>query len=105
MQKINTDEFEEIVYDEEQSALVFFHREGCFVCEGLEDLLVDLEDDYEEKVEFRKVDVEEESELFSRFGLKGVPQVILFQEGSPVKILSGKKDDEEYENAIETFIA
>ena len=50
------------------------------------------------------MDVETENDLFSRFGLKGVPQVILFSEGNPVSTLSGRKDDEDYENALESLI-
>lgn len=104
MKEIDTEEFEEIVYDEEETAAIFFHRQGCHVCEELEELLESIEDDYVDKMVFSSVDVEAQKELFSRFGLKGVPQVILFQAGSPVKIISGLKEQSFYEEEIADLI-
>lgn len=104
MRKINTEQFDELIYDNEAVALVFFHRRGCHVCEELSGFLEELEDDLSGDVLFAETDVEEENDLFSRFGLKGVPQTILFSNGNLVKTLSGRKDDEEYEQALNELI-
>lgn len=46
------------------------------------------------------VDVEAQPKLFQRFGLKGVPQVMFFQEGAFTAKLAGEKDLEAYEDQI-----
>lgn len=103
MRTLDTDAFDELIYDDEADALILFHRNGCGVCEEVGTTLGTLEEDYPDVV-FGEVDVEAENDLFSRFGLKGVPQVILFSEGNPISTLSGRKDDEDYENALESLI-
>lgn len=104
MKDINTEKFEETVYDDEATAVIFFHRQGCYVCEELSVLLDELNEDFSGKAVFASVDVEAENELFSRFGLKGVPQVILFKSGSPVKTISGLKDGSVYNEEIAKLI-
>lgn len=104
MRNRTEEEFDEIIYDDEETACVFFHRKGCHVCEAIEPILKDLEEDYKEEIHFLAVDVEEEKGLFSRLGLKGVPQVLFFQDGSLVKRLAGKREEEEYEDALEELV-
>lgn len=96
-------EFDEIIYDDESTALVLFHRQGCHVCEAITPILTELEDEYEGQVEFLSVDVEDNG-VFSRFGIMGVPQVLLFKEGSLRKRLSGFKRLDEFQDAIESVI-
>lgn len=103
VRSLDTEAFDELIYDDEAEVLILFHRNGCGVCEEVVTTLEPLEEDYPDVV-FGKVDVEAENDLFSRFGLKGVPQVILFSEGNPVSTLSGRKDDMDYENALESLI-
>lgn len=104
MIKINAEEFDEIIYDDEEKVLAFFHKKGCSICGELSELLEDLEIQYGSEIKFAEVDVEEENTLFSRFGLKGVPQVLLFADGNPAKTISGLKDEEVYVDAIEKLI-
>ena len=99
MKEILTDDFDERIYDDEETALVFFHRAGCHVCDALGRLLSDLEDDYN-GVAFYAVSAETGMDLFERFGLLGVPQTLFFAHGSLFRRISGKKDDREYEDAL-----
>ena len=78
MEKINADTFEEIVYDDAEACLVLFSRKSCHVCQKVHPKLHEIEEDYAGKFGFYTVDVEEERELFQRFSLKGVPQVLFF---------------------------
>lgn len=104
MRKINEEEFDELIYDDEKKTVIFFHRKGCYVCEELSTLLEEMEEDYGTELSFAEVDVEEEADLFARFSLKGVPQTILFANGNLLETLSGRKEDEVYEVAFENLI-
>ena len=99
MKQISTDDFDERIYDDEETALVFFHRDGCTVCSSLERYLLDIEDDYT-GVAFYAVSAEDSMELFERFSLMGVPQTLLFARGALVQRLSGRKRDDDYEQAL-----
>lgn len=104
MQKLDTALFEEIVYDDGEACLVEFSRKSCHVCQSVKPKLEELEEDYEGKFGFYIVDVEEQPGLFSRFSLKGVPQVLFFNDGEYVGKMSGEKEIEDYEEKIEEIL-
>ena len=100
MKELNQEAFDEIVYDECEPCLVVFSRKDCHVCQAVKPKLAELEEDYGDRFGFYMVDVEAQPKLFQRFGLKGVPQVMFFQEGAFTAKLAGEKDLEAYEDQI-----
>ncbi|MBQ7545163.1 MAG: thioredoxin family protein [Synergistaceae bacterium] len=99
MNDLTQDEFDELIYDDEQAAVIFFHKTGCAVCEEVSGKLDGLSRNY--NLIFAGVNALEERELFSRFGLRGVPQVLFFKDGRLLKTLAGRHDSREYVNSIE----
>ena len=53
---------------------------------------------------FYHVDIEAEKDLFNRFSLKGVPQVLFFNEGEFLGKFAGKKEEEDYTNKIDEIL-
>lgn len=107
MKKIDSSEFEQYVYDDCQPCLVMFTRKTCHVCQQVHPKIEELSEDetYRDKFWFYEVDVEEQPELFQRFSLKGVPQVLFFDNGEYVAKFAGEKATEECEEKIESIIA
>lgn len=99
MNDLTQEEFDELIYDYEQAAVIFFHKDGCAVCvevlRRLEGLLADC------TLTFAGVNAIQERELFSRFGLRGVPQVLFFRDGRLLKSIAGNQNTEEYVTGIE----
>lgn len=104
MQKLNTELFEEIVYDEGEPCVVVFSRQSCHVCQEVKPMLEEIVKEYQGKVSLYYVDVEEDKGLFQKFSLKGVPQVLFFKDGELLAKLAGKKEDEEYKEKIDEMI-
>lgn len=104
MEKLNANLFEEIVYDDGEPCLVCFSRTSCHVCQEVKPMLEELAPEYEGKFGFYQVDIEEEKALFQRFSLKGVPQVLFFNEGEFLGKMAGKKEEEEYKEKIASII-
>lgn len=104
MQKLDSSQFEEIIYDDGEPCLVEFSRKSCHVCQAVKPKLEELEEDFDGKFGFYMVDVEEQPALFQRFSLKGVPQVLFFNEGEYVGKMSGEKEIEDYEAKIEEIL-
>lgn len=99
MNRLNQEEFDELIYDNEEAAVIFFHKEGCSVCSEVSGKLEGLIENY--NLTFAGVDAIEERELFSRFGLRGVPQVLFFRDGRLLRTLAGRKDTSDYLMGIE----
>ncbi|MBR1672934.1 MAG: thioredoxin family protein [Fretibacterium sp.] len=94
MNRLTEEEFDDLVYDREESAVIFFHREGCSACAEAANQLESLSED--KSWTFAEVDALEEKELFARFRLNGVPQVLFFRGGRLLNALPGKRSDAEY---------
>jgi thioredoxin 1 len=69
--------------------LVDFTAVWCGPCKMLELVVSQLSQDWDGKVKFVKLDVDDNSSLAVKYGVMGVPTLILFVKGNPVQRLSG----------------
>lgn len=100
MLRLDSNTFEEIIYDNGEPCLVIFSRKTCHVCKDVVPVLEDLEPKYEGEFGFYYVDVEEQAPLFQRFSLKGVPQILFFKDGEYQGKMAGKVEDDQVEEKI-----
>lgn len=100
LQQLNSSLFEEIIYDNCEPCLVIFSRKDCHVCKEIVPMLEELQPQYDGKFGFFYVDVEEDKNLFQRFSLKGVPQILFFNNGEYQGKLAGKVEEEDVEEKI-----
>jgi thioredoxin 1 len=104
LQQLNTNTFEEIIYDNGEPCLVIFSRKGCHVCKQVVPVLEELQPKYEGKFGFYYVDVEETASLMQRFSLKGVPQILYFNDGEYRGKQAGLVEDEKVEEKIANIL-
>ena len=104
MKKLNSVAFEEYVENDGETCLVIFSRKTCHVCQAVHAILDDLEQDYKGKMPFYEVDVEEEQGLFEKMMMKGVPQVVIFDNGEPVEKLAGSHEEDDYIDENKKYI-
>lgn len=105
MLDLNAQSFDEKIYDDGENCLVIFSRTSCHVCQEVHPILDEIEKQYAGKpFGFYHVDIEAEKDLFNRFSLKGVPQVLFFSDGEFVGKFAGKKEEEEYTAKIDEII-
>ncbi|WP_434510004.1 thioredoxin family protein [Desulfitobacterium sp. AusDCA] len=100
LQPLNSNSFEEVIYDYGEPCLVIFSRKTCHVCEGVVPILEEMQPKYGGKFGFYYVDVEEQKPLFQRFSLKGVPQILFFKDGEYQGKLAGAVDEEKVSDKI-----
>ena len=81
---INTDNFEEEVIKAEGKVLVDFFATWCGPCTMLAPVLEQVADSKPE-VKIVKVDVDEETELATRYKVMSIPTLIVFEKGEVVK--------------------
>ncbi|MEG6522946.1 thioredoxin family protein [Desulfotomaculum sp. 1211_IL3151] len=100
LQQLNSNSFEEIIYDNAEPCLVVFSRKNCHVCKEVVPMLEDLQPKYEGKFGFYSVDVEEQKNLSQRFSLRGVPSIVFFNEGELQGKMAGNVEEEQVEEKI-----
>lgn len=64
--------------------VVDFWAEWCGPCKMIGPIVEDLAHDYEEKVIIGKLDVDENNDITSRFGIRNIPTILFFKDGQQV---------------------
>jgi thioredoxin 1 len=74
--------FEEEVLNSNTPVLVDFWAEWCGPCKMIAPVLDELAGDYTGKVKVCKMDVDANKETPAKFGIRGIPTLIIFKDGS-----------------------
>jgi len=80
--------------------LVDFWADWCMPCRMVAPVIEQLAAEFEGSVTVAKVDVDQENGLAARYGVEGIPTVILFSEGVEAKRFVGVQPKETYAAAL-----
>ena len=89
MESISENDFEDVVIKSDTPVLVDFWAEWCGPCKALGPKLEALSKEYEGKVKFVKVNVDQNRDSAIKYGVRGIPTIILFKNGDVVDQLVG----------------
>ena len=101
--EVNKKNFEKEVLEEEKPVLVDFSAEWCGPCQLLKPIFDELSKEIKE-IKFVKVDVDEEKELALKYGVGGVPCLILFKNGEVFDMLVGLTSKEYLKNWLKGYV-
>jgi len=89
-----TKSFENII-NSEKPVLIDFFATWCGPCKTLAPILKEVKDSLGERISIIKIDVDKNQELASKYQVRGVPTMILYQSGKQLWRQSGvlSKDD------------
>ena len=68
-------------------------------------ILEQLADEYDEKVKIAKVNVDEQTELASQYGVMSIPTLFLFKDGEVVKQTIGVRPKGELESMLDEVLS
>jgi thioredoxin 1 len=100
VRKISTDAFGEVT-SSQRPVLVDFYADWCGPCKAIAPMVEELANEYADALDVRKVDVDRDPQLAGQFGIRGIPTLILFKHGVPVKTVVGSVSKAVLAEAIE----
>ena len=87
--EIDNETFDAEVLHSTQPVLVDFGAEWCHPCKQLDPIIEELAVEWVGKVKIVKLDIDANASTAIRFGVMGVPTLILFLNGQPIERLTG----------------
>ena len=81
--------FEQDVLNSSKPVLVDFWAEWCGPCRALTPVLEEVAANYDEKVIFAKVNIDENPQIPSKYGVMSIPTLILFKNGQVEAVKMG----------------
>ena len=78
---ITDDSFESDVLTSETPVLVDYWAEWCGPCKMIAPILDEVSKDYDGRLKIAKMNVDENRDVPAKFGIRGIPTLMLFKDG------------------------
>ena len=102
--KITDTDFENLVIKSEKPILVDYWAEWCGPCKMITPILEEIADEMEGRVLVGKLNVDENSQTPPKYGIRGIPTLMLFKGGEPVGTKVGALSKNDLKKFIEDNI-
>ncbi|MBM3298078.1 MAG: thioredoxin [Candidatus Aminicenantes bacterium] len=104
MTDVSDANFDREVLEPGGAVLVDFWAAWCVPCRALAPVLEKIADEYRDRLTVVKFNVDENKDVPARFGIRGLPTLMLFKDGKALETLSGSQSREAILKALEKHL-
>jgi thioredoxin 1 len=102
---IQSAKFDELVLKSKTPVLVDFWAPWCGPCRMVAPIVDELAGEYDGKVTFYKLNIDDNQSTAQQFGVMSIPALIIFKNGQPVSNIVGYRPKAELKKNLEAALA
>jgi len=102
---LTQDNFPQQVLQSQTPVLVDFWAEWCGPCKMIAPLLDELADEYDGKVKIGKVNIDEQQQLASQYGIRAIPTLLVINKGQVTEQMVGAKSKRDLKASLDRVAA
>lgn len=104
MIELNDNNFNEKIIQQKGVSIVDFWATWCAPCRMQAPIFEETSKDFADKVNFYKVNVDENMQISSDLKIVSIPTLVVFKDGQVVDKLVGLSDKQEIENVLNKYL-
>jgi thioredoxin 1 len=101
---VGEDNFQNTILQSKLPVMVDFWAKWCAPCLAAAPILEELAEEYADKINFAKVDVDENGPLAAKYGIAAIPTMLVFKGDQPVQQITGYKPKKELKKVLDGLL-
>jgi thioredoxin 1 len=101
---VDDSNFNQIVLQSKVPVLVDFWAAWCGPCLMVAPVVEELAEEYEGKVNFVKLDVDQNPKTASQYGIMSIPTLLIFKNGAPVSNIIGFRPKADLKKSLDNVL-
>ena len=96
--------FDQTVLQVEMPVLVDFWAAWCGPCRMVAPVVEELAEEYEGRISFAKLDVDQNPKTASQYGIMSIPTLLIFKQGKPISHIVGFRPKAELKRSLDAAL-